>query len=211
MFNLIGNCCVDSFIYQQRGLKFNNPFMWSAIWADDFIKLIERFDNINFKEPELEKYILNEKEQCYTIILDKDIKINYTHYKQGSQNDNHRIVGPDLYDWKAYEYTYNTFLERTDRMLNDNIKPCFLVLGEMKNVPGYRLNFDSYDLEHLIKICEIKTYHKICIITGYEELLKYNSNRIKIILDKHPKNEKGWMTDTYAKIYNNEIVEFAEK
>ena len=45
-------------------------------------------------------------------------------------------------------------------MLNANIQPCFVILGEMKNVPGYNLNFDSYNLENLVKICEIPTKHK---------------------------------------------------
>ena len=210
MFNLIGNCCTTAFIYKQMNVQFNNPFMWAAIWANDFIKLIQSFDEIDFKNPELEKYVLNDKELCYSIILNKNIKINYTHYKQGNQNDHHRIVGPDMYDWRAYEYTFNIFNERTNRMLNDNIKPCFVILGEMKNVPGYNLNFDSYNLENLIKICEIPTKHKICIITGHEELLKYQSERIKIIIDKHPKNERGFWTDTFASMYKNEIIKFAE-
>ena len=75
--------------------------MWSAIWAEDFIKLILNFDDINFKNSELEKYILNSKELCYSVILNKDIKINYTHYKQGNPNDHHKIVGHDVYDWES--------------------------------------------------------------------------------------------------------------
>ena len=209
--NIISKCCLGSFIYKKAGLQFNNPFMWSAIWADDFIKLIQHFEDIDFMNPELEKYILNDREICYSIILDNNIKIHYTHYKQGTKSDNKKIVGNDLYDWRAYEYTLNQFNERTARMLNDKSNVCFVILGEMKNVPGYNLKFDTYNLKNLIKIYEIQTKHKICIITSFKELLKYQSDRIKIIIDEHPKNEKGFWTENFATIYKDEIIKFAEK
>ena len=190
-------------------IPYNTPFMWSAIWADDFINLISYFDNLNFDNIELSEYQLNDKEKCYSVILDGIIKIQYTHYKFWPFP--RKVIGNDLLDNNIDKYTLEVFKERTKRMFESKESPTFLILGNMHNVPGYNLRFDTYNLQNLIRICEIKTRYKICIITHSRELLNYASDRVKIIIDDHPKNLGYWGTEQFANLYKEQIVEFSNE
>lgn len=77
----------------------------------------------------------------------------------------------------------------------------FFVLAEMKG------KFD-YNLKNLIKLCKSKINYKTIIITSFDELKQYENDNLKIIIDKHPKNEKGWFTKDFANLYHDTIMKF---
>lgn len=199
--NLISNCCVGAFIYEIKNEEFNNPFMWAMTNTDSFIYLMEHYDNINWDNIDFDKFQRSDGKNCYSIIVENKLRINYTHYLQGKKEDHERINGRDVYDWRAYEYSFKKYQKRTERMLKKKENPVFLILAELKG------KYD-YNLENLKRICEAKTSHKLIIITSFEELKCYENDRIKIIIDKHPKNEKGCFTEDYAKLYADTIYNF---
>ena len=199
--NLITNCCLGAFVYEQLNKEFNNPFMWCAINTDSFIYLLEHYDKTNFNDVEFDRYTREDGVRCYSLIIENNCRLNYTHYLQGGINDHEKIIGKDIYDYRAYEYCFNKYKTRLARMLENKEPPVFVVLGEL--VGKY-----DYNLENLKRICEAKTSHKLLIITSFEELKQYENDRIKIIIDKHPKNEKGCFTEHYAKLYAETIYNF---
>lgn len=44
---LIGNDCLAAFIYKRYNVQFDNPFMWTYILPDQYIKLVNKFDTLN--------------------------------------------------------------------------------------------------------------------------------------------------------------------
>ena len=199
--NLISNCCLGAFIYEMQNEEFNNPFMWTMTNTDSFISLMEHYDNINWDSIDFDKFQRSDGEKCYSIIVENKVRINYTHYLQGKKEDHELVKGRDVYDWRAYEYAFKKYQKRTERLLKKKEKPVFLILAELKG------KYD-YNLENLKRICEAKSRYKLLIITSFEELKKYENERIKIIIDKHPKNESGCFTEQFANMYKNQIVEF---
>lgn len=50
--NIICNNCGGADFYNLCKQQFKNPFMWSCIFADDMISLIQKYDTINFNNIE---------------------------------------------------------------------------------------------------------------------------------------------------------------
>jgi len=81
--NIICNNCVGARLYEVTKQQFPNPFMWMTIWYEDFIKLINGYDNLDLNNPkfELENYNNNENKSIL-VTLNNDIKLHYIHYIQ---------------------------------------------------------------------------------------------------------------------------------
>lgn len=76
--NIISNSCVGGFITRDY-LKqsFNNPFVWCNVDNKSFLNLIKNYNTINWLNYELVK----DENWNFSIIVDKLVKINYTHYR----------------------------------------------------------------------------------------------------------------------------------
>lgn len=48
--NLIANNCIGSELEAILHVHHNNPFVWNLIYANEFIKLFQNFDSINFNK-----------------------------------------------------------------------------------------------------------------------------------------------------------------
>ena len=46
--NVISNNCAGAELYTRLKFQFNNPFMWTCVFADDMINLITHFNTINW-------------------------------------------------------------------------------------------------------------------------------------------------------------------
>lgn len=81
--NIICNNCVGARMYEILKMQFPNPFMWNAINAYDFIKLVEEYETINLNNPkiELEQY-MGQEHRSVLITLDNGIKLHFIHYMQ---------------------------------------------------------------------------------------------------------------------------------
>lgn len=81
--NIICNNCVGARLYEVTKQQFPNPFMWMTIWYEDFIKLINDYDNLDFNNPifELENYNDNENKSIL-VTLNNGVKLHYIHYIQ---------------------------------------------------------------------------------------------------------------------------------
>lgn len=129
MKNIICNNCVGARLYEQNNTKFGNPFMWSAITSEDFVKLINYWDRIDLTDVvfSLEQW----KPKPYKNVLAElpfGIKVHFEHYlqddsveaptkKPGSDNE---MYCPD-----ALAYAKEKWFSRLERMEG---KPTFLII-----------------------------------------------------------------------------------
>lgn len=111
-FTIISNNCWGGFVYQKFGLKYRTPFIGLFLFAPDYIKLLENFNEliftdikfIEFKESKYIDYIKKEdKDYSYPIgIIGDDIEIHFLHYKSN-------------------EEAYQKWIKRVNRINLDNI------------------------------------------------------------------------------------------
>lgn len=81
--NIICNNCVGARMYEVSKIQFPNPFMWNAINAYDFIKLMKDYEKIDLYNPkiELEQY-LKQEHKSVLVTLSNDVKLHFIHYMQ---------------------------------------------------------------------------------------------------------------------------------
>lgn len=164
--NIICNNCVGSRIYQYRNIKYNNQFIWSSIDINDFIYLINNYNNINFNN-----FKLLYEDNKYFIKIDNKILISYPHYKKNLdnmeqiivENENEEIEDRTLYSPNIENYIISKYKERFKR----NIEcPIFLII--------------DYDYNEKI-FEEINTNYTVYIFTKKKNLVsKYNNIRYLI-------------------------------
>ena len=172
--NIICNNCVGARLYEVTKQQFPNPFMWMTICHDDFIKLINEYDNIDFNNPkfELENYKEN-KYKSILITLNSDIKLHYIHY---IQDDTKEVPVKELNTNILYKdiltYSKNKWFNRLNR---SDEKPIFL----------YSFNYLSPESDIyftiLNKLLDIKDKPILILIHEGIKLEKEISSNIKIM------------------------------
>ena len=50
MSNIIANNCIGGFLYKFSNKQFPNPFIWTSMYFEDFLFLIQNYDKINFDD-----------------------------------------------------------------------------------------------------------------------------------------------------------------
>lgn len=172
--NLISNCCIAGDYYKVLKMEYDNPFIWDIMFANDIINLIKYFNTINWKNYKVvESDFSTKQRKCFKIVIDNKINVQFPHYLFGN---NDKIINGNSNSidviWKDIEkYVSNTYERRLSRMLNKNIMPKFLILGDRK---GYE--FSNTDIESLKTL---NTPFKICFISNRVE--NYESKQLKFI------------------------------
>lgn len=176
--NIICNNCVGARLYEVTKQQFPNPFMWMVIDYNDFIKLVENYDTIDFNNPafELETYKSNDYKSVLCI-LSNDIKLHYIHYIQDDSKEqpikeaNTNILYKDI-----LTYAKNKWVNRLNRSKEE---PIFLYSFNYipKDYPTYKIVLE--------KLLNIK--HKKIMILVHEgiNIEQEIPNNIKIIYCKN--------------------------
>lgn len=176
--NIIGNNCCGGYVYNMLNTEYENPFIWSVIFADDMLKLIENFDSINFDNYEminLKKEITDKNKlgwwqpRIFGFLIDNTFSVYFIHVKYGTQIKPTKI-GTDIFYNKNYEYVYEKYEKRLKRMLTNNEEPKFLVIA---------YDYNGWSKEKIEKLVSLNTQHKILLIT--EENVKTENPNIQII------------------------------
>lgn len=160
--NIISHNCIGARIYQIKGIEYENPFMWSIVPPEDFWYLYNNYNNIDFKKIRLTK-IKND----YVIIVDEKLKIYYIHYRydEKCKVPTQRIKdGVDVYYNKIEDYILEKYNKRLERMLNNPVKPIFIV-SDREFVANKNLNFPK---KELIKYVDKED----CIVVTVDKTIK---------------------------------------
>ena len=172
--NIICNNCGGADVYNFKRMEFSNPFIWSLMFPDDIIKFINDYDKLNFNN--YEPILLDEKYSAVNnydrfnptisgILIDKTVKVYYTHYLYGSQNIP-TTIGPDVFYNKNIEYMYSKFETRLNRMLSLNETPSFLVICYKRH---------GWTMEKIEKLLNTDFKYKTVVITK-EKIEKHKNN-----------------------------------
>lgn len=207
--NIICNTCLGARLYQLNKLEYKNPFMWSIITADDMIKLIKNYKNINFENYELMKsdyynrtesyrnQFKNELKQplfIFKIRIDNQVDIHFVHYRFNSKENKTVIKDVNVESNKIWEYVVEKYESRLKRMLNNNEPPKFVITA---------LESD-YTLEKQQEIANLKTDYKIIMLCDNPE--KIQTANPNIIIEKVIRPVGTCMN--LAKTYNDLILNF---
>lgn len=181
--NLICNNCGGADIYRLLGKEYNNPFIWCATFAEDFINLIDNYKNIDFNNFELIRltaaaaaaaaYCEFDNNKCICgIRIDNIFTIYYTHYCYSPLYSTPTKIGPDIWYNKNFEYVYKKYIDRKNKMLKENEIPIFFIIAFQRH---------GWNKQTIEKLLQLNTTYKICLITNKN----YSSNDInkKIIYE----------------------------
>lgn len=191
--NLIGNNCVSSFLYKDNGLKFSTPFIWGGFDFDDFVYLLNNYDNINFNNISFSfEHRFDNKELSVLCNIDNKINYHFSHYCY-SENDNI----PKKYKYRVFykniiEFTKEKYFTRFSRMKEE---PIFLFSFNLININD--LNYSEY----LNKLLDIKDKRLIIVIHKSIFIDKEYDTNIQII-----KVEDDILSTIYANIISKEIL-----
>lgn len=176
--NIICNNCVGARLYEVTKQQFPNPFMWMAIDHNDFIKLVENYDNIDLNNPtfELETYKSNDYKSVLCT-LNNDIKLHYIHYIQDDSKEtpikelNTNILYKDI-----LTYAKNKWLNRLNRSKEE---PIFLFSFNymQKDYPTYKIILE--------KLLNIKSKQIMILVHEGVKIEQEIPNNIKIIYCKN--------------------------
>lgn len=125
--NIITNNCSGGYIYKDCiKCDFMNPFIWSSIDFDNFLKLVINYDTINFRNIKCEliennSNICKNKSLVPKLTIDNTIDIHYFHY---IYNDKYqtptKIEGYTMCN-DIIEYTIDCYIRRLEKMKDDPI------------------------------------------------------------------------------------------
>jgi hypothetical protein len=201
--NLIGNCCISSFIEKMAGLKHENPFTWITLDFYSFYNLITNYSNINWnnyelirsKHPKYDTYV-------YDILIENKIKIRYFHYLFDPKMSSIQIKGAEVRYCKIWEYIIQKYEERIKRMIKSNENPIFITEWETLD----------YNEKNFWKIEKLNLNYKLVVITNNKEL-KTKNKKILIIYDSHTKGDtkNDWMPGKFAQTYYKQIINFIKQ
>ena len=163
--NIISHNCIGARIYQMKNMEYENPFMWCAISPSDFWYLYNHYDDIDYKNIRLTK-IKND----YVIVVDGKVKIYYIHYRydKNAKTPVQRIKnGVDVYYEKIEDYILEKYNKRLERMLNEPVKPLFIV-SDREFVANKDLNFPRSELVKYVN-------KEDCIVVTVDKTIKGNN------------------------------------
>lgn len=172
--NLIANNCIGARLYEVTKQQFPNPFMWMTISIDDYINLIENYDNINLNNPKFEfEYYKENKYKTILVTLNNDIKLHYIHYIQDDTKTkpvkelNTNILYNDI-----LTYSKNKWVNRLKR---NKQTPVFLY--SFNYIKKNDKNYDTI----LNKLLNVKTKYKLIILIHKGVKYSNTHKNIKVI------------------------------
>ena len=197
--NIISNNCTAGFIYQKLlNTEYENPFIWCRFFNDDFLYLVENYNNINFHNYEIGKYSnkLENRTNPFYIRIDNKISINYTHYYFDYNATKPTRIKSDFFYNKIWETVLSNYEKRLTRMSG---KPIF-IFNDDGDYSVYGSNKTWLDIIDKLITLSKKIDNKIIILTNHHKEMKENN---LLIL-----NSKNIFPPHNLKDNGNKILEF---
>ena len=202
MINIISNNCIGGALYRWFFEEsFKNPFIWSLMFANDFIKCVNNYKNINFSNINMkimtlndDLYKLHQKNLDRKIIgfnVDNFFNLWYTHYLYDKNYTSPTVIGPDTYYYRNFEYVYNKYISRLKTM--ESYKGNTIVV-----CVAYEKQDWNKD-----KIIQLNSEYPTFIVTKYKELTQTNKNKYIVYNDLSD-------YDVWRTFYSNNLSQFKE-
>lgn len=140
--NIISSNCFAGYLYRDLlHYRYENPFIWTCIHNDDFLFLLEHFDEINFRNYE----ILKQTNDLYKfkIRIDNKFEVFYNHHIFSKEYNIPTKIGINVFYNKIWEYIKEKYEYRLTLMS----KHIDLVAVD---------DFGGYDIKKIYTICKQK-------------------------------------------------------
>ena len=189
--NIISNNCFGGHTYKYvLENEYENPFIWTRLYNNDLIYLLEHFDELDFHNFCIEKKQQNLLFQFF-VNIDGKIHLEMKHYKFHPNYSTPTKIGADVFYNKIWEYVSDVYEKRLARMSN--------------KIDAVLLDDDcfKYDVFRIKEICERL---KIKLIICTNKIPKIKTDLLLVL----PRNQKKFDVDplNICKMYKNEIKEF---
>lgn len=159
--NIISSSCIGQLLYKTFfNCKYPNPFMGNIINGDNFIYLINNFNDINFlniKEFTYNIHNFSKSSETYGLCIDDNINILYPH------ND-------------IKDSVKENFIRRLNNFTKENI--CFIL--DVKYWEKY--NNILYTQDNINDFCLLNNEYKKILCVNDELYKKYETDNCKIII-----------------------------
>lgn len=184
---IIANDCLGGFIYQRYDIHFDNPFIWSTILTEEYIKLTKKFFNLNFNNIKIypitkskyyntyaERYMLVNKNHSkqYCLLIDNTIEIAYLHYVQDEKYNEKTRIKSEIFYNNVPELIRVHYFSRLKRMDKSNVTFMFNLKGNITD--------NLYDFLNNVSIRKI--------FVAFESPIKSTENLI--VIDKCKPKER---------------------
>ena len=130
---IISNNCVAGAIYRELGIKHANPFLWGTLTYENFDKLLDEYDNIDFTKFRVHPTTLFNTlgkatvDSIFGVDIDNKLCIAYTHHKQDSSHKEVYRKGVDLLYSDMEHYIHALYQHRVKNMMElPDREPIFL-------------------------------------------------------------------------------------
>ena len=115
--NIICNNCIGGRLYEARNEQFSNQFIWAKILHNDFIYLINNFDNIDFSNISFSlEYYKSKEYQNVLCKMDNKISLHFTHYVYNENCDTPYKKDLDVLYKDILTYSKEKYFNRLSRM-----------------------------------------------------------------------------------------------
>ena len=121
--NLICNNCVGARVYEALNKQYTNPFIWSLVRPDEFVYLINNYNNIDFNKREL---ILIDN--TLSIRIDNKVTAVFVHHIKDERYSEYTKLSINNQMQARYKYMDEFILDRYDaRVSRMTESPIFLI------------------------------------------------------------------------------------
>ena len=180
---IIANACQGAEYYRDiLKEKYNVPFIWSSIMADDFIMLASLYNSLDFTNIKLVKFkdyvsysgmwkrdlAKKDFDSIYGIRIEDKVNVFFEHNLLDESKIVPTKIGTNVFYKDNDKLTLDNWKRRTLRMTNE--EPIFFVITHEKHF---------WDLNKVKRLLEIPG--KMVIITQFREVLKIKLPKDKLI------------------------------
>ena len=112
--NIISNNCFGGFLYKYAGMKYENPFIWTAINGSSLLEILFNYDSIDFS-----KIFLHDVSghHSYNLVIDDKLDVKFwSHYKYDSNAQVPYKNGDSIFSADIGKYILDTYSKRLARM-----------------------------------------------------------------------------------------------
>lgn len=210
--NIISNNCAGAFLYTKLGIEFNNPFMWSLIFARDMLSLIKQTET-NRHEPNwrnvsaLFMSMATADENRYVeygydplipgLLVDNLFSVYFTHYRYRKDASSPIYKTINVYYNKNYLFAANKYIQRLARWTTVYEPFRYLIVAYERH---------GWNRTLVNELLSIKYSHKLLLFTT--ESVTSNQDNVRIICDKSINNSQRFDPKYVVHDYYNPILDF---
>ena len=206
--NIVSNNCAGAFLYTKMGSEFNNPFMWTLIFAKDMISLIHRAEH-NSTEPNFRnvsavfmssntatsnRYIeYNNDPLIPGLLVDDVFTVYFPHYRYryDAVVPIHQTI--NVYYRKNYEYAATKYMQRLKRWYTNTEQVSWFIVAYDRH---------GWSRQHIDELMSFKYFHRLLLVTT--EAVESDQSNVCVICDKNINNTKlfdpKYVVDAYFPI-----------